>query len=131
MEGRLPFAGIRVVAFEQAVAAPICTRHLADLGAEVIKIERPGEGDFARSYDHLIHGTSTWFAWLNRRKRSISLDLKSAQGIEAAEKLIARADVVVQNFAAGAFERLGFRSEKLRARYPRLIVASISGYGED
>ena len=126
-----PLAGIRVVAFEQAVAAPLATRHLADLGADVIKVERQGEGDFARAYDSVIHGTSTWFAWLNRRKRSLSLDLKHPRGLEIAEKLVAGADVVVQNFAPGAFDRLGLGVDQLHARYPRLIAVSITGYGED
>jgi itaconate CoA-transferase len=123
--------GIRVVAFEQAVAAPLCTRHLADLGADVIKVERIGEGDFARAYDSVIHGTSTWFAWLNRRKRSLTLDVKHPQGREVAERLVSGADVVVQNFAPGAFERLGLGVAQLHERYPALVVASITGYGED
>ena len=114
----LPLTGVRVVAFEQAVAAPLCTRHLADLGADVVKVERQGEGDFARAYDSAIHGTSTWFAWLNRGKRSLTLDLKHAQGREVAERLVARADVVVQNFAPGAFERLGLGVAQLHERYP-------------
>jgi itaconate CoA-transferase len=126
-----PLAGIRVVAFEQAVAAPLATRHLADLGADVIKVERKGEGDFARAYDSVIHGTSTWFAWLNRRKRSLSLDLKHERGREIAEKLVAGADVVVQNFAPGAFDRIGLGVDQLHERYPRLIAVSITGYGED
>lgn len=125
-----PLAGIRVVSFEQAVAAPLCSRHLADLGAEVIKVERRGEGDFARTYDSVIHGTSTWFAWLNRRKRSVTLDLKLEAGLAVAERLVAAADVVVQNFAPGAFERIGLGVDQLRRRYPRLIAASITGYGE-
>jgi itaconate CoA-transferase len=126
-----PLAGIRVVAFEQAVAAPLATRHLADLGADVIKVERQGEGDFARAYDSAIHGTSTWFAWLNRRKRSLSLDLKHEKGREIAEKLVGSADVVVQNFAPGAFDRMGLSVDQLHARYPKLIAVSITGYGED
>jgi itaconate CoA-transferase len=126
-----PLAGIRVVAFEQAVAAPLATRHLADLGADVIKVERRFEGDFARDYDSVIHGTSTWFAWLNRRKRSLSLDLKHERGREIAEKLVAGADVVVQNFAPGAFDRLGLGVDQLHERYPRLVAVSITGYGED
>jgi formyl-CoA transferase len=126
-----PLAGVRVVAFEQAVAAPLATRHLADLGADVVKVERRGEGDFARDYDSVIHGTSTWFAWLNRRKRSIGLDLKDEAGREIAERLCANADVVVQNFAPGAFDRMGLGVEQLHQRYPKLVVASITGYGED
>lgn len=127
----LPLAGIRVVGFEQAVAAPLCTRHLADLGAEVVKVERRGEGDFARHYDSVIHGNSTWFSWLNRGKRSLSLDLKHEKGIEIAHRLVERADVVVQNFAPGAFDRLGLDVASLHKRYPRLIACSITGYGED
>ncbi|HWC31118.1 MAG TPA: CaiB/BaiF CoA-transferase family protein [Dehalococcoidia bacterium] len=119
------------MAFEQAVAAPLATRHLADLGADVVKVERQGEGDFARGYDSAVHGTSTWFAWLNRRKRSLTLDMKHPDGREIAEKLVARSDVVVQNFAPGAFERHGLSVTQLHERYPSLIVASITGYGED
>jgi crotonobetainyl-CoA:carnitine CoA-transferase CaiB-like acyl-CoA transferase len=129
--GRFPLAGVKVVAFEQAVAAPLCTRHLADLGADVVKVERRGEGDFARDYDSAIHGTSTWFAWLNRRKRSLTLDMKHPGGREVAERLLARADVAVQNFAPGAFDRLGLGVTQLHERYPALIAASITGYGED
>ena len=127
----LPLAGIRVVALEQAVAAPLATRHLADLGAEVIKVERPGEGDFARAYDSTVHGLSSWFVWLNRGKQSITLDLKQPGGREVAERLIAGADVVVQNFAPGALDRLGLGVAQLRARYPALIACSVTGYGED
>jgi formyl-CoA transferase len=127
----LPLAGLRVVGFEQAVAAPLCTRHLADLGADVIKVERRGEGDFARYYDSVIHGESTWFTWLNRGKRSITLDLKNTKGIEIAHKLVERADVVVQNFAPGAFDRLGLDVASLHAKHPRLVACSITGYGED
>jgi itaconate CoA-transferase len=130
-EASFPLAGVKVVAFEQAVAAPLCTRHLADLGADVVKIERIGEGDFARGYDSAVKGTATWFAWLNRRKRSLTLDVKTAGGREIAEKLVAGADVVVQNFAPGAFDRLGLGVGQLHKRYPALIVASITGYGED
>jgi crotonobetainyl-CoA:carnitine CoA-transferase CaiB-like acyl-CoA transferase len=122
---------LRVVAFEQAVAAPLCSRHLADLGADVVKVERRGEGDFARAYDSVIHGESTWFTWLNRGKRSLSLDLKHQRGIEIANRLVERADVVVQNFAPGAFDRLGLGVAQLHERLPRLVVASITGYGEE
>jgi itaconate CoA-transferase len=97
----------------------------------VIKVERQGEGDFARAYDSVIHGTSTWFAWLNRRKRSLSLNLKHERGREIAEKLVGNADVVVQNFAPGAFDRLGLSVDQLHERYPRLVTVSITGYGED
>jgi itaconate CoA-transferase len=127
----LPLAGIRVIAFEQAVAAPLCTRHLADLGADVIKVERRGEGDFARGYDSAVHGYSTWSVWLNRGKRSLTLDIKSERGREVAERLVAGADVVVQNFGPGAFDRLGLGVTQLHERYPRLVAASITGYGED
>ena len=130
-DASFPLAGIKVVAFEQAVAAPLCTRHLADLGADVVKIERIGEGDFARGYDSAVNGTATWFAWLNRRKRSLTLDVKHAQGREIAERLVAGADVVVQNFAPGAFDRLGLGVGQLHERYPALVAASITGYGED
>jgi itaconate CoA-transferase len=126
-----PLAGVRVVAFEQAVAAPLASRHLADLGADVIKVERLGEGDFARAYDAAVYGTSTWFAWLNRRKRSLTLDVKHERGREVAERLVGRADVVIQNFAPGAFDRLGLGVEQLHRRYPSLIATSITGYGED
>src|SRR5690242_12782392 len=112
----LPLAGLRVIAFEQAVAAPLCSRHLADLGADVIKIERRGEGDFARAYDSVIHGTSTWSAWLNRGKRSLTLGMKHADSLAIAEKLVAGADIVVQYFAPGAFARLGLGVEQLQER---------------
>jgi itaconate CoA-transferase len=130
-DNSFPLAGVRVVAFEQAVAAPLATRHLADLGADVIKVERVGEGDFARAYDTAVHGTSTWFAWLNRRKRSLTLDVKHERGREIADRLVGRADVVIQNFAPGAFDRLGLSVEQLHRRYPSLIATSITGYGED
>lgn len=126
----MPLAGVRVVAFEQAVAAPLATRHLCDLGADVVKVERIGEGDFARAYDGAIHGTSTWFAWLNRGKRSLTLDMKHEGGREVAERLVANADIVVQNFAPGAFDRLGLGVDQLRERYPSLISCEITGYGE-
>lgn len=126
----LPLIGIRVAALEQAVAAPLCTRHLADLGAEVVKVERPNEGDFARGYDSALSGLSSWFVWLNGGKRSLAVDLKEPRGREVVERLIAGADVVVQNFGPGAMERLGLGVEQLHARFPRLIACSISGYGE-
>jgi crotonobetainyl-CoA:carnitine CoA-transferase CaiB-like acyl-CoA transferase len=124
-----PLAGIRVLALEQAVAGPLCTRHLADLGAEVIKIERPGGGDFARRYDTAVHGLSSYFFWLNRGKRSLTLDMKQPQGREILERLVATSDVVVQNLGPGAIERLGFAPERLRRDYPALVITSISGYG--
>jgi len=131
MADSLPLAGIKVLAFEQAVAAPLCTRHLVDLGAEVIKIERRGEGDFARAYDTAIHGLSTYFAWLNRGKKSITLDITKEKGQEIAHKIIARSDIVVQNFAPGALDRRGLGVGQLHERYPRLIACSLTGYGED
>jgi crotonobetainyl-CoA:carnitine CoA-transferase CaiB-like acyl-CoA transferase len=125
----LPLDGLTVVALEQAVAAPLATRHLADLGARVIKLERVGEGDFARNYDHEVHGLASHFVWLNRGKESVALDLKSTEGVALAQRLVARADVFLQNAAPGAAERLGLGAEELAARHPRLVVAGISGYG--
>ena len=127
----LPLAGIVVVALEQAVAAPFATRQLADLGARVIKVERPGTGDFARGYDRSVLGQASYFVWLNRGKESVELDVKSADGQAALAALLARADVFVQNLAPGAAERLGLGAEELRARHPRLICCSVSGYGPD
>lgn len=125
----LPLTGITVVALEQAVAGPLATRHLADLGARVIKIERPGEGDFARNYDHAVRGLASHFVWLNRGKESVALDLKSRHGLHVARELIARADVFVHNTAPGVVERLGLDADTLRATDPRLVVVNISGYG--
>ncbi|MFF0458587.1 CaiB/BaiF CoA transferase family protein [Nocardia africana] len=125
----LPLAGVTVVSCEQAVAAPLATRQLADLGARVIKVERPGSGDFARAYDETVRGLSSHFVWLNRSKESIALDLKQDFGKEVMQRLVAEADVFVQNFAPGAAERLGLGTATLRARHPRLITCSISGYG--
>ena len=130
MEPMRPLEGIRVVALEHAVAGPICTRHLADLGASVIKIERPGSGDFARGYDTAAHGQSTNFVWLNRGKRSVTLDVKHPRAQAILGKLVARADVVVQNLAPGASARLGLSFESLAATNPRVVVCDISGYGE-
>ena len=127
----LPLAGIVVVALEQAVAAPFATRQLADLGARVIKVERPGTGDFARGYDRSVLGQASYFVWLNRGKESVELDVKSADGQEALAALLAGADVFVQNLAPGAAERLGLGAGELRARHPRLICCSVSGYGPD
>ena len=124
-----PLAGVRVIALEQAVAGPLCTRHLADLGADVIKIERPGGGDFARRYDTSVKGLSSYFFWLNRGKRSLTLDMKSQQAIEILERLVASADVLVQNLGPGAIDRLKFSPERLRHDYPSLVITSISGYG--
>ena len=120
---------ITVVSLEQAVAAPFATRQLADLGARVIKIERPGSGDFARAYDTTVKGLSSYFVWLNRSKESITLDLKRPGGGLILDRLLARADVFVQNVAPGASDRLGTAPGNLRARFPKLVVCSVSGYG--
>ena len=125
----LPLTGITVVSCEQAVAAPMATRHLADLGARVIKVERPETGDFARGYDETVHGLSSHFVWLNRSKESLTLDLKQPRAAEIMARLLDRADVFVQNFAPGAAERLGLGAAGLHAKYPRLITCSVSGYG--
>jgi crotonobetainyl-CoA:carnitine CoA-transferase CaiB-like acyl-CoA transferase len=127
----LPLTGITVVSCEQAVAAPMATRHLADLGARVIKIERPEIGDFARAYDQTVKGMSSHFVWLNRSKESLTLDLKDPAGREIIAKLLADADVFVQNFAPGAAERLGLGAAELTERHPKLVHCSISGYGSD
>lgn len=124
-----PLQGIIVIALEQAVAGPLATRHLADLGARVIKIERPEVGDFARSYDATVRGMSSHFVWANRSKESLTLDLKQPQAAEVVGRLLAKADVFVQNLAPGACERLGLGTAELRQRYPRLIVCNLSGYG--
>jgi itaconate CoA-transferase len=120
-----------VVSLEQAVAAPFATRQLADLGARVIKIERPEAGDFARDYDRAVLGQASYFVWLNRGKESVELDVKSSRGQRALTALLERADVFVQNLAPGAAARLGLSADSLRARYPRLICCSVSGYGPD
>lgn len=125
----LPLEGLTVIALEQAVAAPFATRQLADLGARIVKIERPGSGDFARAYDRTVHGLSSHFVWLNRSKESLTLDLKRDEAREVVERLLSRADVFVQNLAPGAADRLGFGAAVLRRRYPRLIVCDISGFG--
>lgn len=124
-----PLDGVTVVALEQAVAAPFATRQLADLGARVIKVERPGVGDFARAYDATVKGLSSHFVWLNRSKESLTLDLKRPEAQEVVGRLLERADVFVQNLAPGATDRLGLDVDTLRARRPPLIVCSISGYG--
>jgi itaconate CoA-transferase len=125
----LPLDGIKVIAIEQAVAAPLASRHLADFGARVIKIERPGSGDFARGYDTAVRGMSSWFVWLNRSKESLTLDLKHAEAKTIVNRLIAESDVLVHNLAPGAAERLGLGGEALVEKHPRLIVCEISGYG--
>jgi crotonobetainyl-CoA:carnitine CoA-transferase CaiB-like acyl-CoA transferase len=124
-----PLQGITVVALEQAIAAPLATRHLADLGARVIKIERPEVGDFARTYDTTVRGMSSHFVWTNRSKESLTLDLKQPAAKEVLGRLLEKADIFVQNLAPGACERLGFGTEELRRRYPRLIICNLSGYG--
>jgi crotonobetainyl-CoA:carnitine CoA-transferase CaiB-like acyl-CoA transferase len=124
-----PLAGILVVSVEQALAAPLATRRLADAGARVIKVERP-EGDFARGYDEVVHGESTFFVWSNRGKESVVLDFKTPADAALLARLIARADVFVQNLVPGALGRAGFGSDLLRSRHPRLITCDLSGYGE-
>jgi len=121
---------MRVVALEHAVAAPICSRHLADLGADVIKIERPKDGDFARHYDGFVHGLSSYLVWLNRAKRSVTLDLKHAEARGVLERLLGTSDVLLQNLAPGAAARLGLSHDALKSRFPKLVVCDISGYGE-
>lgn len=124
-----PLDGLTVVSLEQAVAAPFATRQLADLGARVIKLERPGEGDFARHYDTMVKGQASHFVWLNRSKESITLDLKQPDAQCVMERLISRADVFVQNLAPGAATRLGLGAKQLRAKYRGLIICDVSGYG--
>ena len=128
-DGSLPLDGLRVVTIEQAVAAPFCSRQLADMGADVVKVERPGSGDPARSYDSAINGQSAYFVWLNRGKRSVALDLTEPRAKDVLTQLVARADVFIHNLAPGAVERLGFGYDALAAKHPRLIWCGISGYG--
>lgn len=125
-----PLEGTTVISLEHAVAAPLCTRHLADLGARVIKIERPKVGDFARQYDDRVDGLASHFVWINRSKESLTLNLKDPTGMEVMQKLLAEADVLVQNLAPGAAKRLGLDYDSLAAEHPQLIVCDISGYGE-
>lgn len=125
----LPLEGVTVIALEHAVSAPFATRQLADMGARVIKIERPGVGDFARSYDERVRGLSSYFVWCNRSKESLTLDVKHPEASEILSRLIANADVLVQNLAPGAGERLGLSYETLGLQHPKLIVCDISGYG--
>ncbi|MDH3693984.1 MAG: CoA transferase, partial [Gammaproteobacteria bacterium] len=127
----LPYEHITVVALEQAVAAPFATRHLADLGARIIKIERPQVGDFARRYDKTVKGQSSHFVWLNRSKESLTLDLKQHDAIKVLHQLLKNADVFVQNLAPGAAKRLALDGESLIIKYPRLIVCNISGFGDE
>ncbi|MGA1067431.1 MAG: CaiB/BaiF CoA transferase family protein [Burkholderiaceae bacterium] len=126
-----PLDGVTVVSLEHAIAAPFCTRQLADLGARVIKVERPDGGDFARAYDTRVKGEASHFVWTNRSKESITLDLKQPEALDVLMHLLADADVLVQNLAPGASARMGLSFEALRARYPKLIVCDISGYGAD
>ena len=126
-----PLEGITVVTLEHAIAAPFCTRQLADLGARVIKVERPDAGDFARAYDTRVNGLASHFVWTNRSKESLALDLKHADAPEVLGRLLARADVLVQNLAPGAAARLGLSYDALKAAHPRLVVCDISGYGDD
>ena len=126
-----PLDGITVVTLEHAIAAPFCTRQLADLGARVVKVERPGVGDFARAYDGRVRGLASHFVWSNRSKESLTLDVKHAEAPAILDRLLAKADVLVQNLAPGAAARLGLSYEALRGRHPRLIVCDISGYGAD
>lgn len=125
-----PLDGITVVSLEHAIAAPFCTRQLADLGARVIKVERPGSGDFARGYDERVDGLASHFVWTNRSKESLTLDLKQDDAMQVLDKLLSEADVLVQNLAPGAAARMGLSFEVLHECYPRLIVCDISGYGE-
>ncbi len=126
-----PLDGITVVTLEHAIAAPFCTRQLADLGARVIKVERPGVGDFARAYDERVDGLASHFVWTNRSKESLTLDVKQDEARVVLDKLLAKADVLVQNLAPGAAARLGLSYEALSGKYPQLIVCDISGYGAD
>ncbi|TKJ31394.1 CaiB/BaiF CoA-transferase family protein [Blastococcus sp. CCUG 61487] len=125
----LPLDGVTVVALEQAVAAPLATRNLADLGARVIKVEKVDGGDFAREYDHVVHGTGAHFVWLNRGKESLAVDLKTAEGRAVVRRLVDAADVFVQNLAPGAAARLGLGAEELRRDHPELVVVDMSGFG--
>ena len=126
-----PLDGITIISLEHAIAAPFCTRQLADLGARVIKVERPGGGDFARAYDTRVKGQASHFVWTNRSKESLTLDLKQPAALAILRELIGKADVLVQNLAPGAAARMGLGFETLSQEHPRLIVCDISGYGED
>ncbi|RBW51245.1 CaiB/BaiF CoA transferase family protein [Marinobacter sp. F3R11] len=126
----LPLEGVTVVSLEQAIAAPLCTRQLAEQGARVIKVERPDGGDFARGYDDRANGLSSHFVWANRSKESLTLNLKAAEGQEILHRLLAQADVLVQNLAPGATARMGLSFDELHEQYPQLIVCDVSGYGD-
>src|SRR5260370_5358049 len=127
----LQLEGVKIVSVEQAVAAPLASRQLADFGARVMKIEGPEGGDFARAYDHKVRGMSSWFVWLNRSKQSLTLDLKSPEAAEIVRKLTADTDVFIHNLAPGAADRAGLKSDVMLSRNHRLIVCEISGYGSD
>jgi itaconate CoA-transferase len=127
----LPLSGITVVSLEHAIAAPFASRQLADLGARVIKVERPGEGDFARRYDTRVDGLASHFVWVNRSKESLTLDLKNELAMSALNWLLQKSDVLLQNLAPGAAARMGLSYDQLKALFPRLIVCDISGYGAD
>ena len=127
----LPLTGITVVSLEHAIAAPFASRQLADLGARVIKVERPGDGDFARRYDTRVSGLASHFVWVNRSKESLTLDLKNEVAMSALQKLLEKADVLIQNLAPGAASRMGLSYEQLKTKFPQLIVCDISGYGAD
>jgi itaconate CoA-transferase len=124
-----PLDGLLVVSVEQAIAAPFASRQLADLGARVIKIERPGVGDFARAYDHTVQGLASHFVWTNRSKESLTLDLKRPEALDVLQRLVSHADVYLHNLAPGAMSRLGLGSAALRQQHPRLVICEISGYG--
>ena len=126
-----PLKGLTVVTLEHAIAAPFCTRQLADMGARVIKIERPGSGDFARAYDERVKGLASHFVWTNRSKESLTLDVKDPEAQRVLMQLLEGADVLVQNLAPGAAARLGLSFEALQEKHPKLIVCDISGYGDD
>jgi itaconate CoA-transferase len=126
-----PLDGLIVVSLEHAVAAPFASRQLADMGARVIKIERPIDGDFARRYDDRVNGMSSHFIWVNRSKESLTLDLKNSEAMEVLHELIGRADIFLQNLAPGASTRMGLSYQQLHALHPQLIVCDISGYGLD
>jgi len=130
-QGQRALSGIRVLSLEASVSGPHCSRILADMGAEVIKIEKPGEGDLIRQWDTAVHGLSSGYVWLNYNKRSMAIDVKKSAGRQAVQKLAERVDVFIENFAPGVAERLGLGAATLRANHPRLIYCSISGYGQD
>ncbi|WP_083928531.1 CaiB/BaiF CoA transferase family protein [Marinobacterium rhizophilum] len=129
-KSNLPLEGVTIVSLEHAIAAPFCTRQLADLGARVIKVERPGTGDFARAYDQRVKGLASHFVWTNRSKESVCLDLKKEEARNILDKILDKADILVQNLAPGAARRMGLSFEALHERFPQLIVCNISGYGE-